>query len=183
MPVLCPPLYSHTVTVCLHAFSLPRSCTVFTSLVLTTFISSPPLFPPPFFYHPDLTHSASACVSVCFFISLSSLYFPVSVSFLSHILTLSTSVSFHHPPLPLLPPSLSPHEGLGRASLIGSVWWWRQSNLEWVTDEVCCARCLSSTAAAALTALICVAQPVEPIHTHTYQSPHVYTHKHVHIQR
>lgn len=174
VPVLCAPLYSHTFTVCLHAFSLPRSCMVFTSVVLTTFISSPPLCLSSF-YHPDPTHPESLCL------------FPILS--VSHVLTLSTFLSFlcPSPPapslLPLLPRSPSLHEGLGRASLIGSVWWWRQSDLEWVTDEVCSARCLSSTTAAAVTALIYVAQPVEAIHTHIYQSGHVYTHKHVHIRR
>lgn len=142
---------------------------VFASVVLTTFVSPPPLCLSSF-YHPDPTHSESLC-----------LFLVLSVS---HILALSTSLSFLHPPpcapspLPLLPRPPSLHEGLGRASLIGSVWWWRQSDLEWVTDEVCSTR--SSTAAAAVTALIYVAQPVEPIHTHTYQSGHVYTHTQAH---
>lgn len=76
-----------SVTVCLHAFSLPRSCMVFTSVVLTTFISSPPLCPSSF-YHPDPSPSES--LSLCLFLVLS----------VSHVLALSTSLSFHHPPLP-----------------------------------------------------------------------------------
>lgn len=125
----------------------------------------------------SLPHSLCICPSLRLFLRLSVLSCPFCLTF-----SLSASLSFHHPPLtapsplPLLPHFPSLHEGLGRASLIGSVWWWRQSDLEWVTDEVRSARCLSSTAAAAVTALIYVAQPVEPIHTHTYQSLHVHTH-------
>lgn len=172
VPVLCLLCYS----ICLHAFSLPQSCMVFTSVVLTTFVSSPPLYPSSF-YHPDPTHSASACVSICFSLSLSFLFFPVclflvlSVSHSRSVYPFCLStILLHLPrsPFPLLPRSPSLDEGPGRASLIGSVWWWRQSDLEWVTDEVRSARCLSSTAAAAVTALIYVAQPVEPIHTCTY---------------
>lgn len=84
--------------------------------------------------------------------------------------------------LPSFSHSLSPslHEGLGRASLIGSAWWWRQSDLEWVTDEGHSACCLSSTAAAAATTFIYIVQPVEPVHSYDYQHTTctVCTHKH-----
>lgn len=140
----------------------------------------------------------SLCVSVCFstspcpFFTFLSLWLFPRLSRFTFSLRLPlvfppSSCACPLSPLPLLlpptPRSSSLHEGLGRASLIGSVWWWRQSDLESVTDEVRSACCLSSTAAAAVTALIYVAQPVEPIHTRTYESPHVYAHKHMHIQR
>lgn len=120
---------------------------------------------------------------------LSPHHFPVSVfssSFLSHILVLclfTLLLLFLH--LLLLLPSPSLHEGLGRASLIGSVWWWRQSDLEWVTDEVrsarspllhgCCRCCYC-------TDLRCSAcgNPYTDI---TYQSPHVNTHAPAHTSR
>lgn len=130
-----------------------------------------------FFVLTSLPHSLCICLCLHLFLHVSVLSLLPSF-FVSHSHS-ACPLSFSTPPSH--PPSL--HEGLGRASLIGSLWWWRQSDLEWVTDEVGSARCLSSTAAAAVTALIYVAEPVDPVHTHAYRSPHVYTLKHVHTQK
>lgn len=80
---------------------------VFLSVVLTTSISSPPLFPslPPFFLPPPiLPQSPSVSSSFCVLF-----HFPVSVyfsSFLSHMIPL---LSFPYSPLPAPPPLLPPH--------------------------------------------------------------------------
>lgn len=97
---------------------------VFLSVVLTTSISSPPLFPslPPFFLHPPPPHFASVSIGVFIFLS------PFSLSCFCLFLIFFVS---HDPSLifPLFssacptssPPSSSLYEGLGRTSLIGSV--------------------------------------------------------------
>lgn len=148
----------HTFTVCLH---------VIASVVLTTFISSTPL-PPSSFYHPDPTRSTSPSVSLL-------------SSFLSHIRP--SSAPSHFSAL-LPPPAPSLHEGLGRASLIGSVWWRGQSDLEWVTDEVRSARCLSLHGCC-----LCYCPDLRysacGTHTHTYLpvTTRRQTHQHVHVRR
>lgn len=124
---------------------------------------------PPSFYHPEPTHSASTCFSTWFFVTLSCVYIPVSVSFscpfcISCLTTIQPPLLFHRP---FLSWSLSLYEGLGRAPLIGSVWCCRQSDLERVTNEVRSASCLAPMPAATVTALIYVAQPLEPLHTQT----------------
>lgn len=136
------------------------NCVVVSSVVLTTFIplllcSLPCL-------HPDPTHVASAFM---FFFTPLCLTPSVSHYHLFYISCLPPAPLPSPPPPPLSP---SPHEGLGRASLIGSAWWWRQSDLEWVTDEVRSACCLSSAAAAADTTFIYIVQLVEPIHSYYY---------------
>lgn len=97
---------------------------VFLSVVLTTSISSPHLFPslPPFFLHPPPPHFASVSIGVFIFLS------PFSLSCFCLFLIFFVS---HDPSLifPLFssacptssPPSSSLYEGLGRTSLIGSV--------------------------------------------------------------
>lgn len=103
-------------------------------------------------------------------------------------------ISFLRPPPPARlppfssspPPSPSPslHEGLGRASLIGSVWWRGQSDLEWVTDEVRSARCLSLHGCC-----LCYCPDLRysacGTHTHTYLpvTTRRQTHQHVHVRR
>lgn len=94
----------HNFTVCLH---------VITSVVLTTFISSPPL-PPSSFYHPDPTRSTSPSVSLL-------------SSFLSHIRPSSAPSHFSAllpPPAPflLVPSSLA---------VPVSSWGTRQSFIDW----------------------------------------------------
>lgn len=103
-------------------------------------------------------------------------------------------ISFLRPPPPARlppfssspPPSPSPslHEGLGRASLIGSVWWRGQSDLEWVTDEVRSARCLSLHGCC-----LCYCPDLRysacGTHTHKYLpvTTRRQTHQHVHVRR
>lgn len=120
---------------------LPQSLVVITTVVLTTFISSPPFVSspssisspaPPHTLAPHLPVSPSVPPSC-------SRLFPALV------LSLILSISHYHSvsssptvsaPSTFTPPPPSLHECHGRASLIGSVCWWRQSDLELVTDVV-----------------------------------------------
>lgn len=106
--VSCAHMCVHFSAVCIHASSMPLSyLRFFLSVVLTTSISSPPLFPslPPFFLPPPiLPQSPSVSSSFCVLF-----HFPVSVyfsSFLSHMIPL---LSFPYSPLPAPPPLLPPH--------------------------------------------------------------------------
>lgn len=168
---LCPPVstVNYSMTPCIFSasvlYGLYICCTNHLHLLSSSVSFLLPLPRP---------HSLCICLALNFAV-LSLLSCPC----LFHVLSVSHSLSVYFtclstillclPPFlfPLLPRSPSLHEGVGRASLIGSVWWCRQSDLEWVTNEVCSARCLSSMAAAAVTALIYVAQPAEPTCTQT----------------
>lgn len=112
------------------------------------------------------------------------------MSFLSHILPLSTSLvpppSFPASPLPLSPPPSAPHlfmREYAKLHWLVVVWWWRQSDLEQVTNEVSSSRRLPSMTAAAITALIYVAQPCKTLYAHKRKSHRTYTHRHVHRWR
>lgn len=100
---------------------------------------------------------------ICLCLPLCTLFAFLSLSFHSF-----SSLFFTPPPPHLSPPSL--HKGLSRASLIGSVCWWRQSDLELTTDEVRSACCRSSTAAC----MIYAAQATS--HAFPFTSQHTYTH-------
>ena len=142
-----------TATVCLHAFSsvicgLYICCTNHLHLLLS--VSS---------------RFSFTVLSLCPFCLTFSLCLPLCLHTVLFCLSLL-----------LLPSSLLISSwGTSRAPLIGSVWWRRQSDLEWVTDEVRSARCLSSTFCCCR--CYCPDLRCWACGTHTYQSPHVHTHK------
>lgn len=107
---------SVVVLLCVHALSLPQSCVVVTSVVLTTFISSPPLFPS---LPPSRPHSFCVCLYV--FLHLSVPHFPFSNPF---CLTLSPFLHLLSFPCPLTLPSSS-------LSLPISSWGTGQSFIDW----------------------------------------------------
>lgn len=92
---------------------------VFLSVVLTTSISSPPLFPslPPFFLHPPFCLSLHRCLHL--FVS----FFTFLFLSISHLFCLTWPLSYLSPILLCLPHLLS--------SLLISLWGTRQNFIDW----------------------------------------------------
>lgn len=120
--VSCAHMCVHFSAVCIHASSMPLSyLRFFLSVVLTTSISSPPLFPslPPFFLppHPPFCLSLHRCLHL--FVS----FFTFLFLSISHLFCLTWSLSYLSPILLCLPHLLS--------SLLISLWGTRQNFIDW----------------------------------------------------